>query len=223
MMTITPVSNFSLKSNGSINFTRRHRDFEPDSVSYQPERSSGIAKKVPVIVLMAMSPLNSSSVEPYNPNYVPNNIEMVQQSSVKKGLVYKREMKYQDQQLRICGINDDKNLSTFEKIGFNYDCKKSNRHGVIDGYFIAICKESRNDGSYLIAYKEFEPDGKTSDFKLCYLPATFGENLYVMSTGVRNNGAMGVLPKSEFTDYFGKKNVENAPFIKDAVHNFVNK
>ncbi len=215
MMTITPVSNLSLKSNGSINFTRRHSDFEPDSVSYQPERSSGIAKKVPVIVLMAMSPLNSSSVEPYNPNYVPNNIEMVQQRD--DNIVLKRELHSGNESIRYLAFSDDNNEKDFENFCFNYDNKVGNKKGILVGKVIAICDTPRTDGRYLMAYRQISNGQAEKDFKICYIPDVFGAQLKFYANFRTNNGAIGLLPQSEFDEYFGKSNVKNAPLIKDRV------
>ena len=215
MMTITPVSNLSLKSNGSINFTSRRRDFEPDSVSYQPERSYGIAKKVPVIVLMAMSPLNSSSVEPYNPNYIPNQIEAVQQSD--DNIVLKRELHSGNESIRYLAFSDDNNEKDFENFCFNYDNKMANKKGILVGKVIAICDTPRADGRYLMAYRQITNGQAEKDFKICYVPDVFGAYLNSYAKGWANNGALGSVSKSEFDEYFGANNVKNAPLIKDRV------
>ena len=215
-MTITPVSNLSLKSNGSINFTRRHSDFEPDSVSYQPERSSGMAKKVPVIVLMAMSPLNLSSVEPYNPNYVPNNIEMVQQGG-NKNFIIERELHSGNESIRYMAVSTDDNEKDFEVFGFNYDNKVGNKKGILAGRVVAVCETPRADGRYLMAYRQISNGQAEKDFKICYIPDVFGAYLNSYAQGWANNNAIGRLPRSEFDEYFGKANVKNAPLIKDRV------
>lgn len=216
MMTIAPVSNLSLKTTGIINFTRRHRDFEPDSVSYQPKESLSMAKKVSVIVLLAISPLNSSSVEPYNPYYVLNNIEMVQQSESKR--VLQRELHDGNESIRYVAFSNDNNEKDFEYFGFNYDNKVGNKKGILAGRVVAVCETPRADGKYLMAYKQINNEGVAEkDFKICYIPDVFGAYLNSYAKGWANNGALGSVPKSEFEEYFGKANVKNAPLIKDRV------
>ncbi len=213
-MTITPVSNFSL-SNSNVNFTRRRRDVEPDTIPYQPERSSGIVKKVPVIVLLAMSPLNSSSVEPYNPNYIPNNIEMVQQRD--DNIVLKRELHSGNESIRYLAFSDDNNEKDFENFCFNYDNKVGNKKGILVGKVIAICDTPRTDGRYLMAYRQISNGQAEKDFKICYIPDVFGAYLNSYAQGWANNNAIGRLPRSQFDEYFGVNNVRNAPLIKDRV------
>ena len=216
MMTIAPVSNLSLKSTGIINFTSKHRDLQPDSVLYQPKGSLSMAKKVSVIVLLAMSPLNSSSVEPYNPNYVPNNIEMVQQRNGSKYLI-ERELKSGNESIRYMAVSQDNNDKDFEVFGFNYDNKVGNKKGILAGRVVAVCETPRADGRYLMAYRQINNGQAEKDFKICYIPDVFGAYLNSYAKGWANNGALGSVPKSEFEEYFGVNNVKNAPLIKDRV------
>lgn len=228
-MAIQPITSCTPTYSGVRFSGRKHRD--ADYVSVPSDSTISKLKQVPLVVMIAMSPLNAANgvsaaphveetpitlVEPSE----TENLENVYQGSVRKGVVHNFVLTLGDQQLRYVGVNRDENRATYESFLFNYDCVKNNKKVIMDGQFIAICKQPESDGRYLIAYKEVEND-KLSGFKLCYLPKKFGDYLYVLASSVANyNDNLGFLPKSQFTNHFGAEAVKNAPNIKDAAHRY---
>ncbi len=212
-MAIAPVSMVSVCKNNPIGFEGR-RNRNNDDYIPQSREVTGL-RKVPVIVLMAMSPLNSASVEPYNPNYIPNQIEAVQQNESK--MILKRELHSGNESIRYMALSDDGNDKNFEIFGFNYDNKVGNKRWFLVGQVIGVCDTPREDGRYLMAYRLIN-NGKTDDeFSLCYVPDVFGAYLNSYAKGWANNNALMSVPRSEFEEYFGKNNVKNAPLIKEQV------
>ena len=215
-MAITPVSGLTGINRGYVpNFGRRI-DEEEEHYNYKTQDSTSMVR-VPVMVLLAMSPLNSSSVDLYNQDTDINGIEMVQapQQTRSPQIIYQKEMTLDKERIVILGSNRDNNIHNFEKLGFNYEYVPGPVAGLLDGTFVAIADKAEEDGKYLTAYRELK-DGKFSNYKICYLPAKFGYQVHMLSTSKGNNDAVMVLPKSEFSEYFGADAVKNAPMIKNA-------
>lgn len=81
-MAVLPVSNFGVKNNNNINFTGRkekavHNE-NPDSYS----SSSNLKAAVPLMALLAMSPLSTEQLEAANMLENPNTIELVEAPEV---------------------------------------------------------------------------------------------------------------------------------------------
>ncbi len=76
-MAILPVSAAELNKKNNINFGKRRREIEEEYIS--SPKSSNIAKKVPIMVLMAMNPtlLNSQATLPAMAEENPDMIEVV--------------------------------------------------------------------------------------------------------------------------------------------------
>lgn len=221
-MAIAPISNvLGVNRNYSVNFgNRKSEKYSGEEYDSRSASSSNLVK-VPVIVLLAMSPLNSSSVDSYNQDVNISGIELVQtppQNPVT--IAYLKELTSGNEHIVITGMDKDRNRKNIESLGFNYDITKGPLISKLDGLFFAIANEPETDGRYLIAYKELQKDNKFSKNKICYLPSAFGEQIRMISSFKSNNDAIKLLPKSEFTEYFGEEAVKNAPLMKDAVTKF---
>ena len=222
-MAITPISNvLGVNRNYSVNFgTGKYS--QDDREEFMPRSgSSSNLVKVPVIVLLAMSPLNSSSVDLYNQDANINAIEIVQtpQQSRKPSIKNTQELTLGNQHIIIVTGNRDSNVNNFERVSFSYDYTNEQHISKLRGVFFAIADKPESDGKYLIAYKELHKDGKLSNNKICYFPKNFGSYVDLLSTSYTNNKAILSLPKSEFIEYFGNEAVKNAPMLKDATTSY---
>ena len=188
-----------------------------------PQYSSSALKAVPVAVLIAMSPLNSTSVaSDYSRMNISPNVEEVSRSNLQaeneERIVEVQEIESENDYIRLLGISNDNDYINYEKMVFNYDFKTGDSVGWVQGKLVGICKERKEDGSRLIAYFPIDARGKMYNYKLAYMPRTIVPGVYaILGSKNHNNGAVGVLPKSEFVDYFGEDAVNNAPELKDQV------
>jgi len=224
-MTITPISNVIVSHTNGVNFNGR-RNSEPveieDGRSYRGPIQG--LKQVPVIVLMAMSPLNSASVEPYNPITDAPKVEVVdgvQQDSPLK-MVGRTIYRTKDGQTAILIEYDkDGNKATFERCGFGYRYRAGNGvDGVMNGIVRIICPEPLSDGSYRIVFSEIHSDAPNDAYKVYRVPKEFGELILDFANFSRNNKAIFKASEEALVKKFGEAAVKNPPTMEEEVTAF---
>ncbi len=219
-MTITPITGAEYVSRNVVNFNGRKKG--NNSKVTAPQHSSSAIKAIPVAVLIAMSPLNTTSVaSDYSPMSISPRVEMVPQDpQFEPSIVFRSVAEKDGEYFRIIGITTDNNRATIETLGFNYEKDYGDSLGRLNGKVVAICDEPVKEEKSLIAYRSIV-DGQQSGIKLCYLPNELRSSLYSISkSSVMNRNAVGVLPQSEFTEFFGDDVVKNAPNISDCVTSY---
>ncbi|MBR6098502.1 hypothetical protein IKP85_02020 [bacterium] len=220
-MAITPVTGFKPVStwNNSIPFGKRYDD-DSDNEYAGSSRTSSNLKRVPVIVMIAMSPLTTANTSASSPiTFEPVNATEIVQQSDRQTTIHRDK----NETMKVIRYNEDNNAKNYESIGFNYWVDEPNRRGVMSGVIMAICEDQRSDGKYLLAYKEVSKNNSMSNYKLCYIPKIFGVNIKAMLKLPSNNSSAAAIPLKEFTDYFGRNSVNNAPTISSAVSRYESK
>ncbi len=196
-MTIRPITpGLGTSSNYQAAFNGKHSDEQtPD---YRTKSSSGL-KKVPVIVLMAMSPLNSIPSNPSN----TTEIQSVQQSNP---LIGTYTIKNGNEECKFLKVNVDEDPSTMECVGFVYnDYSYGGKiKGEIQGAFRQICTDVAADGTYVAVYQELLSDNSYSKPRFCRIPGKFGEYLIQLSRWSKNNGAIQSGTRQDFAKAYGK-------------------
>ncbi len=225
-MAIQPISSRLVNSQRSLpSFkAKQHRDnAEPD---YMPRSQSGL-KKVPVIVLMAMSPLvaapgNSIANSGGNIPYV-DKVEQLDQTPRTKSLPTEviREGFHVFDVFKITTDDDDSNA---ELLLIRYHAiSEGGYEKIMDAQIKAFCIEPEQDGSHIVALREFRNKGnELGKYRLVRVPPKFGQylNKFIFSdqnTRLSKND-WAVLPgeRQSFIDDFGANAVKNAPLINQA-------
>jgi len=205
-----PVSSY-------INFSsRKSKDVVPfGEGNVTHNRKTSKLKQVPVIVMIAMSPLSTkaSKFKPIELN-APK-IEMVEQNPPQEILKRRITKVFGNQKIEYSFISKDGDIHNFEKVYMRYANPVGDKVKYLNGQVIALCAETKPNGDYLIAIRKVEDGTLKKNFELCYIPEDFGYILDLSHDTPANNNAIMRLPKSEFNEYFGRHSVDNAPNIAD--------
>ena len=219
-MTITPITSAEYVSR-SVSFEGKKKNKAQNATP--PQHSSSAIKAIPVAVLIAMSPLNTTSVASgYSPMSIGQRTELVAQDS-QQPLKLVRDPKYgtEKETIQILGYSNDGMPLTIEKCFFKYRVDLGEGIGYLNGKLIAFSNETDDQDRRLIAYQPADNEGKLGDIQLCYLTPLIG---YVVAPEFNNpktnNGAVGYLPLSEFSEFFGEEGVKNAPHISSCITSY---
>ena len=189
------------------------------------------AKAIPVVVLMAMSPLNqSAAAADYNKQMVsyPTTEVVVQnpQEPEKPKLPNKIAGARNKEFLRVWGGSDDDNPNDAEAFLFNYvKSLGGNKVAVLAGQFLAISETPREDGRYLMMYSPLDESGHVNgEYEIAYLPEKFIVPAnYAANSPANNKEVCGIRPMTSFVRKFGEEAIKNAPNIEDATNFVLNK
>ena len=220
-MAIQPISRTDYVSH--VSFGEKHKKGrKPDSGQHM----TPAAKAIPVVVLMAMSPLNqSAAAADYNKQMVSYpTTEVVVQNPQEPELPDfwvrgKRDF------FRVWGGSGDKNPNDAEWCLFRYKNRlRDNNLALLEGQFIAVSETPREeDGRYLMLYRHVDENGDLNkDYRLAYVPSYFSPSLFGVSADKPyNNNAAIRLPMDRLMEGFGEDAVKNAPNIEDATTRIV--
>ena len=216
-MAIKPITG-AAPVNSYINFSSRKRhDYSPE-VEYTPQSStSSKLRQVPVIVMIAMSPLTTASSTLPRIDMIEDSapkVEVVDQQG-KEVVVLRVKKSLGNQKIQYIGMSNDNDVNTFEKMFFKYqDDSKIGKKGLF-GKVVAVCPQQDVKNRYLVAYRNVIDSKTSEDISICFIPKQLGDILYAYCTIPFNNKAIGVVPKAEFEQYFGRNSVNSAVEIKD--------
>jgi len=218
------VSKVSNKFNSShINFQSRAK--KNDAV-YTENNSTGL-KRIPVLVLIAMSPialskstaanpitLNTQNVEQVSDNNDSSNPEEISRETVSSGYQHCSFIKY----------DTDDNKDNAEQLGFRYNyLSEGGYQGCIGGYFTSICACQNANKSYYATFYEHDNGKKSKKPQLVKIPEGFGRYILNFAKTKANNNAVYALPKSSYERVFGADSLKNAPKIENVVTTIVSK
>jgi len=213
-MKVSAIS-FSSKSNYNNIKTNTNRKENPNDYSYTPMSQ---LKSVPLVVLVAMSPLNASATNSINAIEAPSIEQVVQDKPIsvlgKKEITTKNEEEF----CRFIAYNTDENSKNAEIIGFNYNCyTKDGNIGVMSGVFQSVCPDKTDDNKFIVTYEEIKNSQNTGEIKTCYIPEEFGQYLLKFANSKFNNNAIDIASKSDLQKAFGEDILENTKDISNCV------
>ena len=184
-------------------------------------------KAVPVVVMLAMSPLNqSAAADNYNKQIAssPTTEVVVQnpQEPQKKGLPDGGVKTLNGEYFRVWGRSRDDNPEDAETYLFKYHKDLGgNKVAVLMGQYLAISETPREDGRYLMMYSPVDESGHVNgEYKITYVYQDFGALARSLTKSPANNKASVIAPWGAFVKKFGEEAVKKAPNIEDAT-NFV--
>ena len=184
-------------------------------------------KKVPVIVLLAMSPLSTPATEPYSPITNEPKVEVVeglqqQGEPLKLKMINRTIYRTKDDQTAVLiEYDNDGNKATFEQFGFGYRYRAGTGvDGVMSGDLRIICPKPLSDGSYRIVFRETHKNAPDDAFKVYRVPKEFGELILEFTGSVRNNKAIYTASEEMLIKKFGEDTVKNPPTMKEEVTTF---
>ena len=219
-MTITPVSGFSVNRISPVNFGSRNKNVEPSQPPAHRDSSSAY-KRVPVIVLLAMSPVavnNSFSKAPAD--FEPNKIETVQQQKRNGYGYYKKHTVKSGYETCVFSHYDmDRDKNTAEVLAFSYNFDSEGGYkGRLKGYFQAIAAKPDADDRVLATYVGLDGDKIEGKPRICKIPIKFALYILDFINSGENNGAVVIAENELFEKAFGRKKIANAPRIEDEIN-----
>ena len=224
-MAIQPISRTDYVSHVSFEGGHKKGNKRPDGGQHMPPA----VKAIPVVVLMAMSPLNqSAAAADYNKQMVsyPTTEVVVQnpQKPQKKGLPHGGVETLNGEYFGVWGVSRDDDPEDAETYLFKYHKDLGgNKVAVLMGQYLAISETPREDGRYLMMYSPVdESEHVNGEYKITYVYQDFGALARSLTKSPANNKACGVASWGAFERTFGEDAVKSAPNIEDAT-NFVAK
>ena len=223
-MAIQPISRADYVSHVSFEGKHKNGNKRPDGGQHM----TTAAKAIPVVVLMAMSPLTQcAAAENYNKIASSPTTEVVVQNPQKpqkKGLPHGGVETLNGEYFGVWGVSRDDNPEDAETYLFKYHKDLGdNKVAVLMGQYLAISETPREDGRYLMMYSPLDESGHVNgEYKITYVYQDFGALARSLTNSPANNNACGVAPFQDFVESFGEDAVKNAPNIEDAT-NFVAK
>ena len=218
-MAIASLNGFSQKTN--IYFMSRLNKNYSGSVEksdIRSDKSLGL-RKVPVIVLIAMSPLTSSDVNASFPILPEANIENTSGSTRSYSKELSREtIRSGYQECTFIKYDKDFNNDNAERLGFRYSyLSEGGFRGLLGGVFTSICCEKNPNKTYTATFYELKGNQKSSEVQLVNLPEAFGKYLLRFAKSNKNNNAIQFLPKASYVRVFGSDTLKEVPMIEDAI------
>ncbi len=206
-MNIRPVS--GMENFNNIHFTSRKNknDNPPQTV----ESSNSTLAKVPLALLIAMSPVGANAQMEYPERMQDVKVEHFDKKHV--SVNRKAKILSDGQSMIFTTLNNDKNKKNSEILGFKYrenDDKPEYKTGIIQ----AICKDKTYDDRYIITYRPTEND-VPNYVRLCTVPKKFGKHILKFAKSLQNNDAVNIGSIYDFEEAFGISNVDGACPIEE--------
>lgn len=168
-------------------------------------------KQIPVIVLMAMSPLNGQAAEPNSPIIDAPRVEVVdsmQQDNPKR--ITGRIIHVDGERYYIDSYNKSGKSDSFDYVKFRYlDASSATS---MEGFLGAVAETPNSNGEYMVSYIA-KCNGKYLKENVCLVPKEVGEYLLFLTKSVRNNNAIIIAPNDIYIKAYGENSVKNAPTI----------
>ena len=220
-MFVAPVSNKLYNSH--INFQSRTSNGDNGSSA----GSSNGLRRVPVMVLIAMSPFMPAKAETGLP-VMNENLNTVQVSdsvsNSSQDEITRETVNSGYQKCSFIKYDTDDNKDNAEKLGFRYSyLSEGGYQGVAGGYFTSVCSCRNSNKTYYATFYEHDSGKKSKQPKLVKVPEDFGKYLLNFAKSNANNHAIYALPKSSYERVFGVDSLKTAPKIEDAVTTLVTK
>ncbi len=218
-MAITPVSGFSVNRISPVNFGSRSKNIEHQPPAHRD--SSSAYKRVPVMVLLAMSPVASSDSFSKAPiDFEPNKIEYVQQPKHNGYGYYKKHtVKSGYESCTFSHYDMDRNKNTAEVLAFSYYFDDEGGYkGRLKGYFQAIAANSDGNNRVLATYVGLDGNKIEGKPRVCKIPTKFALYILDFINSGENNGAVVIAENELFEKAFGREKIANAPKIEDEIN-----
>lgn len=175
-------------------------------------------KTVPLIAIIAMSPLNASAIKYTTQQTEQTTLTALQSDTI--SVLGKKEIttRSEDEFCRFIAYNTDKNSNDAELMGFNYNCyTNDNNIGIMTGIFQSICPDQTNNNKYIATYEEIINSKNTGEVKTCLIPEEFGNYLLKFASSRFNNNAIDIVSKKELQEAYGADVIEKIDDIRDLV------
>lgn len=223
-MAITPITNYMPVHNSGINFSGKNRKQEQYLEEYSRNSSpmSGL-KKVPVIVLMAMSPANMQNIQanplpetepemvtsmisapPINEPQSIGGVEVVHDNP--NGF----PATYYFNKVDIDGNKQTAELLTFR---FEFNAQKYNIHRRLDAVVKSITPGPINEeGDYLLEFECPTKDGRLIS-KVTAVPEKFGKHIVKIARSAVGENLGIIRHKQHFINEYNERTVKSPSFI----------
>ena len=224
-MAITPIANYLSTRNNSIAFNGKNRNFEQpvdyDNRSSQSSAMSGL-RKVPVIVLMAMSPLTVPNTEAKEINAEePIAMEVASPQRVEPRIIGNLDLFHArigklNSKIYFGKVDLDGDANSIEAISFRYEHDVPNTPNILrlDGMVKHICpKPINSEGEYFMSYTSIDENGKEF-VRGCRVPAKYGKYIVdLINSPAGKHMTMKKMPLIYFRKQFGDKIVDGKYYI----------
>ena len=222
-MAITPVSNLiSANRISPVNFGNRRRNVEPEQYPVQRDSRASAYKKVPVIVMLAMSPLtanNSFSKSPIEYDYPEIELVEQQRQKTQSNIIGQRTVDSNYEHCTFMKYDSDKVRRDAELLAFKYNFQSEGGYkGLLDGFFYSVCSTPNSDGRVLATYVGVADNKFDRNVRLCTIPSGFAKYILNFANSEQNNDAVKVARKLDYIASFGKDAVVNVPKIEDEIN-----
>lgn len=224
-MAIQPISRTDYVSHVSFEGGHKNGNKRPDGGQHM----TTAAKAIPVVVLMAMSPLTQcATAENYNKQIASSpTTEVVVQNpqEPQKPKLPEWGVGTGGETFRVWGGSRDDNPNDAETFLFKYRKELgNNKVAVLAGQFLAVSDTPTADGRHLMMYSPVdESEHVNGKYEIVYVKPGYDVPLTIVSNSPANNKACGIRPMTSFVRKFGEEAVKNAPNIEDATNFVLNK
>lgn len=197
-LTITPVSLNNVSGNNSVSFQAYRK--KSDNVQPEQSQSSSNLAKVPVIVMLAMSPLTSANTNAKVP-VMPESprIEVVappqttkKQSSKKVELSLIKEENYEAgyEKMKFLYGDADNDKRRAEALAVEYSyLSEGGYEGLMDFTVKMISPLPNKNGRYYIAYQEIK-NGEAEELRVCTIRKEFAKAMLNFVSSSFNHDAV---------------------------------
>ena len=216
-MKVTPIlTNKVSPVSGLVNFKSKENGDLP--VQYNHSSNPSYLKRVPVIVLIAMSPLTTTNTDakiPFEPETpVTEVIEPQQSRRVHSTLTKKDLIKNGYETMQFLQIDSDNDKNTAETLGANYSyLSEGGNKGIMNMYVNMISLKPDKNGRYVIAYTEINNDRTLNDTRVCSVQAPFGKYILNFARSSANNNAIILERNGKLNQMYNG----NIPWMEDEV------
>lgn len=179
-------------------------------------------KRVPVMLLIAMSPISvSDSFSKAPVEYECSGIELMEQQRQKaqSNIIGQKTVDSNYEHCTFIKYDSDKVRNDAELLAFKYNyLSEGGYKGLLDGFFYSVCNTPYSDGRVLATYVGVADNKFDSDVRLCSIPSSFAKYIINFANSEQNNDAVKVAKKADYIASFGKDAIVNVPKIEDEIN-----
>ena len=216
-MSISPILKNRIEGvHNSVNFTSKRKNDLPER--YEEPKTPSYIKRVPVMVLIAMSPLTVANSEAKGPAFPAEPkvevVEQRQQSRPAPSIVKKEKVHHGYEEMQFIKIDNNGTPRTIEKLGVNYSYDSEGGYkGLMNLMVRMVSARPDRNNRYMILYSEIRQDGSFAPQRAAYVAAPFGQYILSFARSDSNNFAVAVDVQGNLNQLYGR----DASAIEDQV------
>jgi len=206
-MSISPILKNRIDGvHNSVNFTSKRKNDLPER--YEEPKTPSYIRRVPVMVLIAMSPLTIANSEAKGPAFPTKpDIEAVEQRQQNKpspSIVKKEKVHHGYEEMQFVKLDNNGNLQNIEKLGVNYSyLSEGGYKGLMNLVVNVISAKPDRNNRYLILYNELKSDGSSAPQRATTIAAPFGQYILKFARSNSNNYAVVLDQKGHLNQLYG--------------------